>query len=1072
MQSDLQCSKCSRAQSTEAFRSASGKLYKVCNRCRAQRVQKYQNSKEDVLQETPRTIRLVEKVDRQKLHYVITNSSDFDIGKSYVRGQYIDGNAQLKLLCDYYNRLNTSGETRVTYNQIDGFGRMFGDGRLQIQGMARRVRHTICKERLTDIDIKNAHPQLLLWYCGENNIDCEGLRYYIDNRDECVAGLMERFGLCRDEIKADLLAVINGRMKTEEQLAEFPEWYVEYYHNLKDIGERVIALEPELYARAERKKRVAGKEGYNLNGTTINYVMCDLEHRALMCAYDVCNKHQIRVASLVFDGLMVYKSDVSPSLLKQVLIDMAKMVKKRLPGCELVFVEKEMDEGFDLESRADFGHWEESESLNPKLFGSPSEFLFKIDESDYVHREVVAEDVGFVQDLDWGPRTCLAINAPMGRGKTSAVCRWISENQPQRVLVLSPRVSYAKSICHEYNEKIVEGGRFKCYKDISDFSTDRLVCSMESLYKINFEFLTKHPFDLVVLDECQANLSSHVCVATNKKNFNDNSRAFWHILRASPKILMMDAFLNPKVLSFLTDFELPTRLIEYTGLKMSPRRAVVIDDPESDYDTLLAYILRDLQQGKRCYCVVSSAKRLCQWTEKLKRSFPQKTILSYASGEGKKIENVREEWGLADCVLTTSTITVGINFDTVDHFDRAYLSFSARSKNKVVDLIQTHYRVRHLRDNLIFVHIVDNPIGLYPTDGSDILEMLKWFEREMISTYDLLEAAPDYLKRLLCHCQLEQNISIMNLTRTVYDFLDRCNYSVSIEKKLSEEEEDLDSEDDEEEQEEVEDRFEDISLIDRETFIELSKLRAMGRDLSEKHMAQLIKFKFISFFTDDEPSAWVSDWYDHDFWLLFNSFYKGKMSHIKTEKLLKTGVKSMDKLFSEVRDNNTYAVMSKRKHLQNREMVQICNDLGLDCSQEVGKVIPANRVREWFGGIRERHDNIRKVFDLRDQRKDKSAMLTDKDCLELLNSVFKTYGFTKISLQRKRIRVNGKQVADPNSAYEILSCEPKIKNLSDKGSLGARIYDAVTIEKKVGRPINTDYSAEVAISDCRSGCPF
>ena len=51
---------------------------------------------------------------------------------------------------------------------------------------------------------------------------------------------------------------------------------------------------------------------FNLEGSTINQIMCKLENKALMAAFDHLNGISgIEVASLVFDGLLIYKNNVS-----------------------------------------------------------------------------------------------------------------------------------------------------------------------------------------------------------------------------------------------------------------------------------------------------------------------------------------------------------------------------------------------------------------------------------------------------------------------------------------------------------------------------------------------------------------------------------------------------------------------------------------------------------------------------------------------------------------------------------------------------------------------------------------
>ena len=121
----------------------------------------------------------------------------------------------------------------------------------------------------------------------------------------------------RDEIKAHLLAIINGR--TENQDAEWwnenPKWY---------IMNKVVELNPGLFELAKKSKEERATT-FNIKGTTVNYVMCDLENRTLITAFNYVTEKGIEVGSLVFDGLMIYKKDVEN--LEDVLVGLRERVK-------------------------------------------------------------------------------------------------------------------------------------------------------------------------------------------------------------------------------------------------------------------------------------------------------------------------------------------------------------------------------------------------------------------------------------------------------------------------------------------------------------------------------------------------------------------------------------------------------------------------------------------------------------------------------------------------------------------------------------------------------------------------
>ena len=58
---------------------------------------------------------------------------------------------------------------KVNYKQVHkNIGRYFAEGSLSLQSLPREIRHTIAKEFYYDIDIINAHPEILYQYCNKN----------------------------------------------------------------------------------------------------------------------------------------------------------------------------------------------------------------------------------------------------------------------------------------------------------------------------------------------------------------------------------------------------------------------------------------------------------------------------------------------------------------------------------------------------------------------------------------------------------------------------------------------------------------------------------------------------------------------------------------------------------------------------------------------------------------------------------------------------------------------------------------------------------------------------------------
>ena len=102
--------------------------------------------------EDSRPIILRESIDKQKPAYILKHPSQFEFGTDFRNGQN-----QLELLKVYFSMLNQNGERFMPYKQRNGFGRYWTAQTFGIQTMSWRIRHTICKDSMVDIDMKNAH---------------------------------------------------------------------------------------------------------------------------------------------------------------------------------------------------------------------------------------------------------------------------------------------------------------------------------------------------------------------------------------------------------------------------------------------------------------------------------------------------------------------------------------------------------------------------------------------------------------------------------------------------------------------------------------------------------------------------------------------------------------------------------------------------------------------------------------------------------------------------------------------------------------------------------------------------
>ena len=153
-----------------------------------------------------RPIILRECIDKQKLAYLLEHHNQFELGTNFRDGQKSDKETQLSLLRIYLSMLNQNGERLMPNKQRNGFGRYRTAEKLGIQNMSRKIRHTICKDSMFDIDMKNAHPTPLSWYCHKHKIKCEPLDKYIKSREPMLQDLMNCRRITRDKAKKTFIS--------------------------------------------------------------------------------------------------------------------------------------------------------------------------------------------------------------------------------------------------------------------------------------------------------------------------------------------------------------------------------------------------------------------------------------------------------------------------------------------------------------------------------------------------------------------------------------------------------------------------------------------------------------------------------------------------------------------------------------------------------------------------------------------------------------------------------------------------------------------------------------------------
>jgi len=175
-------------------------------------------------------------------------------------------------------------------------GRLFSG--YSIQGVAKDFRGFLCKGFTTDLDMKNAHPSILLWLCEKYQISSPHLREYCERRTHILTTLTSQLGKDNDHWKTTILKMVNTGWESRRHKNEFLK---NFDKEMKEIQSKLI-IEPDLsHIWASRPTKT-----YNFLGSNINRILCHYENEILQIIINELHKRGFEIMSLMFDGLMVY----------------------------------------------------------------------------------------------------------------------------------------------------------------------------------------------------------------------------------------------------------------------------------------------------------------------------------------------------------------------------------------------------------------------------------------------------------------------------------------------------------------------------------------------------------------------------------------------------------------------------------------------------------------------------------------------------------------------------------------------------------------------------------------------
>ena len=170
---------------------------------------------------------------------------------------------------------NQSPINNVSYlpsKNLKNMGRLFAQS-ASLQNLPREFRGAI-GDNYYDLDMENAHPSILLQYCQKNDIKCEALEYYVNNRNEVINKIMNDFQLDKSDVKQLFLSVMNGGKR--DGITD--PFFMKFKTECERIHTFIASLNPKLL------KDVCKRKEFNVNGSLTNIILCNTENEILLYA--------------------------------------------------------------------------------------------------------------------------------------------------------------------------------------------------------------------------------------------------------------------------------------------------------------------------------------------------------------------------------------------------------------------------------------------------------------------------------------------------------------------------------------------------------------------------------------------------------------------------------------------------------------------------------------------------------------------------------------------------------------------------------------------------------------------
>lgn len=424
-----------------------------------------------------------------------------------------------------------------------------------------------------------------------------------------------------------------------------------------------------------------------------------------------------------------------------------------------------------------------------KRFDVPENLILNKPFEQYISR--VINQRYLPRNLDTSGTETLVIYSPLGTGKTTTLANYIDHCDHKRILIITPRRTYAQSISGDY-ERMVKSRKFECYldypreKSFGLYEFDNLIIQVESLFKL-IQGNDLRLYDCIILDEVESILTQLGSMETMGDKVFDIVDEFEALIEEAKMVIAADAFVSMRTIDVLTNLGRKPSILKNV-YKQIPRNAIDTGDLKHFHQE----ILDKLNDGKKLYSVWGSKTKMLEFVSVLKEKHINYLAYYAETSESQKkmLKDVNNIWSDESyrIVLVTSTITVGVNYDTEGTFDSLFV-YGSSCGSIVRDLFQGTMRVRNFNSNeMYYCNYSRRASTKFRSHISssiymkNILNDMNEYRKRVKSMakdigFSSIRRAPKWYRINICNNIRERNLSSLHFRQVFDKYLAENNYT-------------------------------------------------------------------------------------------------------------------------------------------------------------------------------------------------------------------------------------------------------------------------------------------------------